>query len=253
MPTSHSDAPCLPRAARRLPFLLVAILLSACAARPSLVPAPEANRVAPGGTIARASDAGVTITVDPDAWRGGVRIENVVTPMRITIENKSDRKLRVSYADFALEAQADERFAALPPYDIHATVAGPAPAYRYSPVDRLAFSHHGFQIAPFYHYMYPSLSVWDGHVFYFDPRYYGTHYPYWGRTRVELPTAEMLRYALPEGVLEEGGSVAGFLFFEHVDTDLTPPEVTFRAQVVDIVSDETITTLEVPFVIHTEE
>lgn len=248
MPTSRPDLPY----ARRLPLLLAAVLLSACAARPSLVPAPEANRVAPGGTIARASDAGVTITVDPDAW-SGLDIENVVTPMRVTIENESDRKLRIMYSDFALVAQEDKRFAALPPYDIHATVAGPAPAYRYSPLDRMAFSHHGFHIAPFYHYMYPGLSVWNGHAFYFDPLYYGQYYPYWGRMRVELPTAEMLRYALPEGVLDEGGSVAGFLYFEHVDPDVSPPEVTFRAEVVDIISEETITTLEVPFVIRKEE
>lgn len=243
------------RRLRRLAVLAAAIaLLPACASqRPSLVPAPDAQLASAGGTIALASDAGVTIRVDPDAWRGPVDIESAVTPMHVQIENQSDRKLRIRYDDFSLVADGGERYVALPPYDIRATVTGPAaPAYRASPLDRPAFAWHNFYVAPWYRYWYPSVSVWHGHPFAFDPRYYGTYYPRWERMRVELPTPEMLRYALPEGVLEEGGRVAGFLYFERVVNGTAPGAVAFRANVADIVTDETVAVLEVPFVIRTD-
>lgn len=230
-----------------------ALLLSACASPPQLVPAPEAERVVPGGTIAVTSAAGVTLTVDPDAWRGNVRIDNAVTPIHVQIENKSDRKLRIRYSDFAMIAGNGDRYAALPPYDIRGSVADPALAHRYSPVDRLGFTYDGFHVAPFYRFMYPGLSVYHAHRFSIDPLYYEHYYPYWSRARVELPTAEMLRFGLPEGVLDEGGVLAGFLYFEKIDSELSPPKVTFRADAVDIVSGEMVATLEVPFVIESKQ
>jgi hypothetical protein len=230
-----------------------ALLLAACAAPPRLVPGPDAERVAPGGTIAVSSGGGVTMTVDPDGWRGNVQIDDAVTPIHVKIENKSDRKLLIRYSDYAMVAANGERYAALPPYDIRGSVTDPTLASRYSPVDRLGFTYDGFYVAPFYRFMYPSLSVYDAHVFQMDSRYYDHYYPYWARARVELPTAEMLRFALPEGVLDEGGLLAGFLYFEKIDSELQPPEVAFQANVVDITSGEKVATLEVPFVIETEQ
>lgn len=222
--------------------------LAACAGQPSLEPAPDAERVSPGGTIARAADAGVTVTVDPDAWRGNVNIESAVTPMHVRTENRSGHKLRVRYEDFSLVSGAD-RYVALPPYDIRATVAGRGTPRHYPPVGSLAYRYNGFYVSPFYHDFYPDLDVWHGHAFLLDP-YYDHYYPYWQRMRIELPTAEMLRYALPEGVLEDGGAVAGFLYFERIDSQAGEPRVAFEVNVVDIVSDETLTTLEVPFVVR---
>lgn len=256
LPYPISPAP-RPLATVPLPFVLfIAVaFLAACASRPELVPAPEAETVSPQGTIARTSAAGVTLTVDPDAWRGDVPIENAVTPMHVKIGNRSDNKLRIRYSDFAMVAENGDRYAALPPYDIRGTVADASPARRYSPVDRLGFTYDGFHVAPLYRFMYPSLSVWEAHRFYFDPLYYEHYYPYWGRARTELPTAEMLRFALPEGVLDEGGVLAGFLYFERIDpgSGSTPPGLTFQADIVDIVSGEMIATLEIPFVIAQEE
>lgn len=233
-------------------MVCAALLLAGCASPPQLVPAPEAERVVPGGTIAVTSAAGVTVAVDPDAWRGSVRIDNAVTPMHVQIENKSDRKLRIRYSDFAMVAENGDRYAALPPYDIRGSVTDPRLAQRYSPVDRLGFTYDGFHVAPFYRFMYPSVSVYDAHRFAIDPLYYEHYYPYWSRARVELPTAEMLRFGLPEGVLDEDGVLAGFLYFERIGSQLSPPEVTFQADVVDVVSGERVATLEVPFVIEKE-
>lgn len=237
---------------RYLGFLGVLFLVAGCAAsRPQLVPATGSERVSPGGTIARDSAAEVTVTVDPDAWRGSVQIANAVTPMHVRIENGSGHKLAILYRHFAMVGESGERFAALPPYEIRGTVAGAAPAHRYPPVDRLGFTYDGFHVAPFYRFMYPSLSVYNGHPFHFDPLYYDRHYPQWSRARTELPTPEMLRFALPEGVLEENGVLAGFLYFEAIDAMTSP--VTFQADVVDIVSDEKMATLSIPFVVRSED
>jgi hypothetical protein len=244
----HRTRPSLFRAAGLAALLLI---VAGCAGEPQLVPAPGAERVSPGGSIAVTSASDVTVTVDPDAWRGSVQIGNAVTPMHVKIENQSDNKLRIRYSDFAMIAGNGDRYAALPPYDIRGTVAGPAPARGYSPVDRLGFTYDGFYVAPFYRFIYPGLAVYDGHPFLFDPLYYEHYYPYWRQARVELPTAEMLRFALPEGMLEEGGVLAGFLYFEPVDAEVSP--VTFQADVVDIVSGKMIATLEIPFVVQQDE
>lgn len=238
------------RYVRWLALLAACAWIAGCASRPQLVPAPGAETVAPGGTIARASAADVTITVDPNAWRGGVSITNAVTPMHVRIENGSGEKLAIRYRQFAMLGETGERYAALPPYEIRGTVAGAGPARRYPPVDRLGFTHERFYVAPFYHVMYPSLAVYHGHPFFFDPFYYDGYYPRWSRVRTELPTPEMLRVALPEGVLEEDGVLAGFLYFEPFEPQASP--VTFQADVVDIVSGETLGTVAIPFVVQTE-
>lgn len=237
--------------ASRLAMLGALFFIAGCAGRPELVPAPGAERVVPGGTIATASAGDVAVTVDPDAWRGNVPIAHAVTPMHVQIENASDRKLAIRYRHFAMIGKSGEWFAALPPYEIRGTVAGVAPARRYPPVDPLGFTYDGFYVAPFYHFMYPGLSVYDGHPFHFDPLYYDRYYSRWPRERIELPTPEMLRFALPEGVLEEGGALAGFLYFEPVDPDVSP--VTFQADIVDIVSGEKLATLSIPFVVQADD
>ncbi len=238
--------------ARRLLVLGAFVLVAGCASRPQLVPAPGAETVSPGGTIARAAAAGVTVTVDPDAWRGGTAIARAVTPMHVRIENESGKKLAIRYRYFALLAEDGERFAALPPYEIRGTVAGARPARAYPPINRLGFTYRHFYVAPFYRSLYPGLAVYRAHPFLFDPFYYDGYYPHWSqRTRTELPTPEMLRIALPEGVLDEGGTLAGFLYFEPIDPQASA--VTFRADVVDIVSGETMGTVAIPFVLQTDE
>lgn len=56
-----------------------------------------------------------------------------------------------------------------------------------------------------------------------------------GRWRPDLPTERMIRRALPEGVLEPGGAVAGFLYFDEVDDETR--RITFEADLVAPVPD----------------
>jgi hypothetical protein len=63
-------------------------------------------------------------------------------------------------------------------------------------------------LAPFY----SRLQVWDGPLPY-GPSIYSV---FWWRASV--PTASMLDRALPEGVLENGGTASGYLYFQKVRT-----------------------------------
>jgi hypothetical protein len=55
----------------------------------------------------------------------------------------------------------------------------------------------------------------------------------------------MLRQALPEGTLEEGGSVTGFLYFQDVSE--REGRVTLQARLVDARTGEQFGTLSIPF------
>jgi hypothetical protein len=63
--------------------------------------------------------------------------------------------------------------------------------------------------------------------------------------RVQLPTAEMLRKALPEGVLRPDGSMTGFLYFDrpaHVQS------ATLTLELVNALDDRRIGAIDIPFV-----
>jgi len=74
----------------------------------------------------------------------------------------------------------------------------------------------------------------------FYDQYYGTWEP-------SLPTRDMLQQALPEGVLQPGGTAAGFLYFHRL-RDNGP--VTFSAELVNPNSRETIASVEIPMVLQ---
>lgn len=71
---------------------------------------------------------------------------------------------------------------------------------------------------------------------------------HWTRTELALPTQEMLDVALLEGVLEPGGIVRGFLYFDKVDEDLS--RVSLTAKLADAQSGETIVDVTMPFAVE---
>ncbi len=82
--------------------------------------------------------------------------------------------------------------------------------------------------------------------FSFDSEYYGFYNDYW--RNIELPTQEMLDRALPEGSLEDGGRVEGFVYFEKVDPDQVE-RVVFRFDLIDAQTGGIFGTLSIPFVV----
>lgn len=144
--------------------------------------------------------------------------------------------LRVRYSEFVLVGPSGERFVALPPFDIEATETEPiaAPAY---PV-------RGFSVAPYASPFFPGAALAD--PFAFDPFYYQTYYPQF--RRINLPTEDMVQKALPEGVLDPGGRVEGFLYFEPVNPELA--QVFFTADLVNAETGETFGDVRISFTVE---
>lgn len=187
---------------------VVAVSLSGCASTPELVPASGAQPAPPGpGKGAVAEVRGVRVIARSDAWSGFPPDLERVTPILVTIENDGAVPLRIRYNEFALVAPATgARFAAIPPFDIRGVEVEPVTSLGYS----------GFWVAPYYAPYYPRLRPYYG-AFPFDDFYYDQYYPTW--VDIELPTGDMIQKALPEGVLDPGGRVTGYLYFQNVKRD----------------------------------
>jgi hypothetical protein len=203
-----------------------------------LAPAPSATPVAGPGRGAEATVAGVRTEARAEAWKWDPKdLGTKVTPILVELENNGSRPMLVRYNRFHLTSDAGQQFAAMPPYDIRGTIQETYtirnPYYPYS----------GFAIAPYLVRWYPRFRAYNG-AFAFDPSYYD---PYMTRFRqVRLPTAEMVQRALPEGVLEPGGRVTGFVYFERLPKGVGP--VRFTADLVDAQTIASLGTISIPFI-----
>lgn len=206
----------------------LALLFSACAITPPLVPAEGETTVAGVPAAAVGESQGVRVIADADAWRAFPRDLGVAIPMRVRIENQSGEPLRITYDAFTLAVQGGMVMAAVPPLDIRGqawvrTWDAPGPYMGGSfgwyghPM-----RHHGFYLAPGYGWYYPGIQRWGG------PWGYGGAWswapPSWP---VELPTRDMLVHAIPEGVLEAGGVVDGFIYFPVLPREAQAVDFTF--------------------------
>ena len=63
--------------------------------------------------------------------------------------------------------------------------------------------------------------------------------------RFQLPTGAMVQKALPEGVLEPGGRVTGFLYFEDIDVG-KDDRATFVTDLVNASGGETVGAIRIP-------
>lgn len=79
---------------------LLALGLVGCATQqPELKPAPAANAARSEDFAATAALAGVRVTVDGDAWFGEPQSLDSVVPLRVTVENRAGRPLRLRYRE----------------------------------------------------------------------------------------------------------------------------------------------------------
>lgn len=204
-----------------------------------LKPAPEAREVVAGPGLGAAEEvAGIRTEARVQAWGWSPRrLDRELTPVLVKIRNQSERPLRVRYSDFVLEDPEGQRYAALPPYDIDAKVSERIrPAYAYSSFH--VAPHIGHYYSPYYFgHHHPGAF---GH---YRP-YFGTHYS--SLQRVQLPTNDMLARALPEGVIDPDGNVAGFLYFEEVE-EPAQGRVMFRFSLVEADTKEQFGEIEIPF------
>lgn len=216
---------------------LLALTAPGCAT--TLIPAPGAHRVPGVGHAADARLAGVHIVASAEAWSGSPSdLEDLVTPLLVTITNDGQRPLEIRYEHFALQTPGGVTFAALPPFQV--TGVALEPLGNFGPT--VAF---GFSVAPYLSPWYPGWSVYGG-PFPFNAGYYGGYYGvYSSYGQVRLPTGDMLQRALPEGVLAPGGRITGFVYFERV---LDVVHVAFVAHLVEV-GGQDFGAIEIPFIV----
>jgi len=102
-----------------------------------------------------------------------------------------------------------------------------------------------FWLARPYGPFYPGWSLWPG-AFAWDSTYYDA---YGDRWEPSLPSRDMLQKAMPEGVLEDGGSAIGYLYFQRVQGE---PGTTVKLQIslVDANTEKDLGKLVVPMVVQ---
>lgn len=223
------------------------LALAACATGPRLNVAPNAPEKIDHGAIA--NEQGVQIRVDANVWNGFPQDLHTVVPLRVTIINNSSHPVRLRYEDFKLvppEGGQQQTIAALPPLRLQGQemARGPYQGYGgsgFGPISPM-FDYYGFYVAPGYRLYYPGLDVWGG-PFAIDPFFYDTYSTYWP---VNLPSKDMLDRALPEGVIQPGGHVTGFIYFQNLPKGTTP--VDLQANLVDANTQLPFGRLDIPFI-----
>ncbi len=225
---------------RALGPVAAALLLAAgCIPETQLRPDSSAQRLQGEKDAARAEASGVQLVADGAAWKGVPgNLERSLTPVKVKLENHSGRPVRLAYGDFALVSPESRfRYAALPPLSLSGSVAS-----REGRVERDVL-----RVDPWlgWGYGYRYGSRWGRGPFigpYRDPFY---PYPYVAQCEERLPTQDMLEQALPEGTLEDGGRVEGFLYFQGVAA--RESRVVLQARLVDASNGEPLGTLDIPF------
>jgi hypothetical protein len=184
----------------------------------------------------------VQVVAQPDEWPEGGEVPDNVTPMLVDIINGSSSPLRIEYRLFSLQAGASRSLVALPPFNVYGTATQPRVQREGSRIE-LSYEAKRFEIAPFYADLYSELPRYQG-PFTADQRYYGAN---WGRWKGNsLPDRTVRLMALPEGVLQPGGRIGGFLYFEKVPRDAKQVQLDFS--LVDAVSGRLFAIASVPFV-----
>ncbi|HYS83158.1 MAG TPA: hypothetical protein VEM76_20820 [Anaeromyxobacteraceae bacterium] len=220
----------------RLTPYLAAVSVLACVHQRELVPAPGAQTLPGKPRVAEETVEGARVQVDSAAWGNG-QLYDVLSPVKVTIDNGSGRPLRVAYGEFTLGGPSGFRLAALPPYQA-AAVDAAAGSVGVPP----GFVGSGFLVAPARAHLYRGILPWHG-PFPYDPVYYNRWYGAWPAS---LPNEELLRQGLPEGVLQPGGHLSGFLYFKDQPKGTA---LTFYASLVDAEKGESFGTVAIPFTV----
>ncbi len=207
--------------------------ITACATRGTLVPLKGESSALALPIERGGQGAKVLLEVRPNVWKGVPDRLTKVTPVLVSIENDQPESIRIRYNEFALRTPDGRVYCALPPFDINESQSVPVPT---------VYPMAGFWVAPYQARFFPRFRRWGG-AFAYDPLYFQTNFSYW--QRFNLPTADMLAKALPEGVLEPQGKVTGFLYFENIEPDVE--EVEFVAQIVAAKSKARLAEARIPF------
>jgi hypothetical protein len=220
------------------------LALSGCAHSYRLVPMPgTAATQGPGQAVAGES-ADVRMVASAQIWSGDPpTLSQFVLPIWVEIENHSGKPLWLRYSGLRMEdPNGKATLHAIPPFKVKGNTIIPASAVRPE------FHGNGFYVVPLLRPSYIGLDdPWQGSSLEPDFAYYGDHGVEWEET---LPTDDMLRRAIPEGVVADGGKVAGFVYFQRMKAGFTG--LILRNDLVDAVTKQPFGRVDIPFAVVKE-
>lgn len=188
---------------------------------------------APGAAVAES--AGIRISADGEDWNGRpTDLDERLIPLKVRIVNHSGRPIEILYERFALTGHQGRTYQPLPPVSIDHD----QPEDSRSVVQPI-YAAERFFVARRYKDVYPSLPPW-GRPIARNTQFSERQYKRWPE---DLPTREMKRLGLPEGVLADGGAISGYLFFE--DATRHEAKLTFKAALED--GQSSVADIEIPF------
>lgn len=202
-------------------------------------PAPTAQVVRSAPWSAYVEQAGIRVSASTDTWDGRPEdLPELMTPLKVRLANQSGHPIRISYDEFALQPDGGHSFRPLPPAPLEARPETGLGGLR------LLYASTGFHVARAYKALLPSYDAWPEPL----PRDASgaeKEYQHWSEG---LPTREMRRRALFEGVLEDRGVTTGYLYFSR--RARAGDTVVFRAALTDAQDGETVASLDIPFVVE---
>ena len=226
-----------PQLSRGVLLLIAAALplLGICGcSHAGLVPASSAKVIAGAPKAAFQEAAGVRCSADTVAWPDGApKPPESVVAVKVRVRNESGKPIRLLAADFVLVGKSGQKYRPIPVLPL-----GGETLPRLNPV----YASVKFYVAPRFRAAYPTLEPWSA-ALERDQALYDRQFERWGKGR---PTLQMIRMALPEGVLEDGGLISGFLFFESPLDD--EDRVNFQADFLPgDGSGNAVASIEIPF------
>lgn len=233
-------------------FFLTATLLMGCVAERELEPAAGANVLPANPDAAVDIVSGVRVVAEANAWTGMEEIKQEVTPMKITIENNSDKEIRFQVSDFSLVSPiTNAHYGGLPLHQIEGTVEDPILVEGYTTVPNPTFYSTGFHVAPYLTDVYVGYTPYSAGMYYYDPYYYNSYYQYWSDRNIPIPTGEMYRKGLPDGVIQPDGKIEGYVFFERVPA--AEEIVNLNTRLINAETGDIVGSVSIPFEMETEE
>jgi hypothetical protein len=202
---------------------VISVPLMSCRDAAVVKPLPDYAQLGPVEKEVASDISPVRIVARPESWPGAKAIEFKTTPVHVKIDNRGESALLIRYSDFKVRAApTGNEFSALPVFPIEAKDRGPVvpgtlpilTPVAYPPIQDPQFEFRDFRVAPYLERLYPTVPVHEG-PFPYDQSYNLRHSSYWQGTN--LPDLEMIRRALPEGVLQPGGWVTGWLYFQKFE------------------------------------
>jgi len=207
----------------------VTLTLLACSHNDNLVRPPDAMTPQRSSQSLLGESAGVRVVAKMQTWHGDPpTLSRYVLPVWVQIDNHSGKALLLRYRDISMASLNDGQvtLAALVP----AMVKGKAtiPVADVPPEFGLQDTWMGTWLEPDFDDHLASRMSWQEN----------------------LPTKEMLRRAIREGVVADGKKVAGFVYFPRPKQD--PAALTLRADLVDAATQLSFARVEIPLAIVLE-